>query len=223
MKPMALQMLYLVLDCYPKVGSDAFERFAGATVGCWVRADVCPAGLSADAFAREKLSHQGWSVVSTLVSEEVSSVTYADKIEGREHFEQAQLDGFVAHFYVRPRESIGEGGCRESSLAGALGSAGHEISHNGGVSLFSAQDRQWANGVTPDGDEFLPLWVTTDDAVGWLEFWPGYEPRAVTPEDLRSSGLLERVDAAGMWIALGVGRSLLTTCHSGWIMELVRT
>ena len=88
--------------------------------------------------------------------------------------------------------------------------------------MFSGPDGQWANGVISDGDEFVPLWVSEDDALGWLQGWPGYVLRTLTAEDLRTSEFLERIAAAEMWIALGVGESLLTMCHPAWVADVVR-
>lgn len=218
---MATQVIYLVMDCYPMTGSGVFRDFAGATVGCWVRSDICGGHPGTEVFARNRVSAAGWHVVRTLVCEEVSGTTYLNKSEGREYFEQAKTDGFVANFHVRARESIGETGDATENLSESLVRVADMIACDGGFSLFSGRERQWANGVTPAGDEFLPLWASAEDVAGWLEFWPGYEIRRVSTGELRSSGLLERVDVSVMWIALGIGKETLTMCHGAWLQERV--
>ena len=214
-------MVYLVLDCYPKIDSRFFERFAGGAAGCWVRKDICVAGQSAEALATDRLSEEGWAVVRSLLCEEVSAATYVTKVQGREYFEQAQIDGFVVNFHVVRRESVGEDDSPQSNVAQLLANAVYGVNLNGGVSLFSVQDRQWANGVTPDGNEFLPIWLAADDALRWRESWPGYELRALSLEELCSSDFLDQVDSEEMWIGIGVGGSLLTMCHAGWIRAVV--
>ena len=213
-------LIYIVVDCYPIVGTDAFRKFTGAAVGCWMRTDVCRDGADADALVKMKLSAVGWTVDRTLFREEVSSETDLSKSEGLEFFEQARLDGFVANLHVCARKSVGESDLDDEAVVEALVGLVAQIGRNGGVSLFSGPEGQWANGVTA-GDEFVPLWVSEDDALGWLPGWPGYVLRKLTPEDLRASGFLERIAAAEMWLALGVGKSLLTMCHPAWVREVV--
>ncbi|MBI5534805.1 MAG: hypothetical protein HY898_18915 [Deltaproteobacteria bacterium] len=221
MKPVASQAIYLVMDCYPMTDSGVFRDFAGAMVGCWVRSDVCGAHEHTEAFARRRVSAAGWRVVSTLVYEEVSSNTYVDKSDGREFFEQAEIDGFVAHFHVRAREFIGELGDTGDDVSESLVRAADSIAIGGGFSLFCERDGQWANGVTPQGDEFLPFWISAEDAAEWIEFWPDYEVRGLTADELLTSDLLGRINAAEMWVAVGIGKRGLLTCHSRWPLERV--
>lgn len=213
--------MYLVVDCYPTTEANGFRDFIGATVGCWVKPDVCAEWASVEDYARDKLHAAGWNVSRMLTCEEVSSETYANRSDGREYFEQAQLDGFVANLHVRARESIGGNGDISDDIPESLLRVADKMARDGAFSLLGGQVRQWANGVTPAGDEFVPLWASAEQVVGWLEAWPNYETKHISAKEL-CSGFLEQVDAAGMWIALGTGENVLTTCHCAWLLERVK-
>ncbi len=211
--------MYLVVDCYPRPGSRAFRSYAGAVARCWIRVDLCVGGAGVDAIAKQKLHAAGWDIARTLVRETVSSGTYADKHDGWEFFEQAQIDGFVAKFDVVPRGSIGNSDLDDDEAIAALGSIVGRIRTREAVSLYSARDQQWANGVTDAAGPFVPLWLTRYHALEWVKDWPGYDIRSVPGEAVSYSAFLEEINDADMWIGLGVGTSLLMMCHPIWIRD----
>jgi hypothetical protein len=63
----------------------------------------------------------GWQIRKVLMCENVSADTYEDSNDAREFFEQAEIDGFVAHFHRRVRESIWRRGRRRLQIAGGRG------------------------------------------------------------------------------------------------------
>lgn len=82
--------------------------------------------------------------------------------------------------------------------------AADAIARDGGFSLWHRRDEHWAIGLTPDGDEFLPLWVRADDVRDSLEAESDYEIKHMSADELRSSGILERIDADEAWVALAL-------------------
>jgi len=218
---MSDEMLYLVVDSYPRSGTDAFRSFAGAAVGCWIRFDLCAGGTTANTIVEQRLGAAGWSVARILARENVSSKTYLTKKEGRQFFDQARIDGFVANFHACARQIIGNCSVTEDEVNDALVELESHRIRRKSVSLYSNQHMQWANGTTGKGNEFVPLWFKQEDARAWLPSWPGYDLRNITQEDLRQSGFFERVNEANMWIGLGVGTSFLTICHPLWIKKLL--
>ncbi len=214
-------MRYVVVDCYPESGTDAFREFAGAAVGCWLRTDFGDDGAKVDTVVREKLLAAGWRVARTLECEDVTADTYAQRAEAREYFEQARLDGFVANFHVTARESVDATHVDARDVATALTNAAERIAQNGALSLYSSVAAQWANGVTPTGDEFVPLWLSEADASRWLEHWAGYDLRRLTPDALRAPGLLGKANDAEMWIGMGITEARLVTCHPIWLSDML--
>lgn len=213
-------VMYVVVDCYPSADSPHFRNCVSAAAGCWIRGDLAETDIVADELIRQKLSREGWSVARTLLREQVTAETYADKAEGRDYFRQALVDGFVAQFHVVSRQSVGDSELSDEAIAHALVDVAAAIGRDGATSLFSPSARQWANGVLGEGDEFLPLWVDAASAAAWLPDWPGYELRQVTKDELQNGRFLDEVRASDMSLALGVGKTLLTTCHPLWLKEI---
>ena len=217
---MVQSMQCLVFDCYPRFGSRCFEECACASVVCWIRTDACHAEGGPEIEARARLWAGGWGVVRTLSHDTVSEQTYASgNEEGRERFEQALIDGFVAQIHSVERESVVVAEPHAGLLAQALAATASTISRSGGVTLLSPSDGNLANGLTRNGAEYLPLWSSEEEAVNWAKRWPSFQPEHLSPYDL-SSYYLDQLNLEDMLVALGVD-GFLTTCHPGWIKALI--
>jgi hypothetical protein len=210
--------LYVITDCYPERGSVDFRTIAGAAVGCWLREDLFRDHGNIDLILEEKFRVIGWKVVRILQQEHVTSETYLDKRDGFQFFEQAQTDGFVANLQRVERELIGDA-IPFNEMTDLLDKALDAVVSRGAVSMFSEADQQWANGVTPRGDTFLPFWLNDEDTSRWLQHWPGYELQDLSVDELRGSDFLEQVNLEDMWIGLGVTPQVLVTCHPIWIRD----
>ncbi len=113
------EAIYVVADCYPTVGSEAFGDYAGGVANCWMRSDVCAGGAMAEAFARTRLSAAGWTVARVVLRERVSAETYASKAEERELLEEALRDGYFADIDAWERKVIGKGHLDNEEIAEA--------------------------------------------------------------------------------------------------------
>jgi hypothetical protein len=201
---------YIIVDAFPTVEGPHFERFAGAAVGCWIASDIS----DVDALIVTKLKEEGWDIGKVIDREVVSSETYKNKANGRTEFEQAVRGGFAAHVHRRAREtmvlddSLGPTPMREAS-AKAYREFLDQL-RTGACSLID--DEQWANGVSPDGDDFFPLWSNESEARTWRTRWPHTKPRLLSITDLLGpDGLLCKLDEENMWAAICVNGSLVTT------------
>src|SRR5262245_21694980 len=135
-------MLYVVVDCYPQPGSEAFRHFAAATARCWISADVCGCVEHVDGVVGEKLRSAGWNVARTLVREVAASGTYAAGSAERVFFDQAEIDGFVVHFDVFTRLSIGDTTLDDDNVVDALMNLPGKAGIQGGFSFYSDLDGQ---------------------------------------------------------------------------------
>jgi len=205
---------YLILDAYPDPKNEGLKQFLGATIGCWIRTDLCNSDETALAFAKEKL--QGfWIVACEIEQQIVSEKSYRnDKSGGGEFFRQSLIDGFVANIHRFIRETICiEDGDLDSSFKEQvdLSNLASRLIAKGCFSLYSRSDRQWANGVTPEGADFIPLWVGSRPSSRWVEFWPSYEPYPVTASEL--VGILQSFHLVDHWVGVAVSPSSLVTLH----------
>jgi hypothetical protein len=194
---------YVVADVFPTPDSDLFEGYAGAAAGCWVRGDLAgDEDADPTSVVRQQLADAGWQVAAILDRQSVSAESYADNPDGRQLFEQAQTDGVVVSLQLRRRERVGERGLPDGQLAAAFDEVSRLFARDGAYSLYSEADDEWANGVTEDGDEFVPLWKDWAGASRGIGRWPSYKVCKLTPDDL-SSGLLPAIHQAEMWAGIG--------------------
>lgn len=204
---------YTILDTYPCIESPHFEDYGGAVVGCWVTPKSIQSEDDLDRLIEEKLAEEGWEVSEKISSELVTTEDYRIKKDGREFFDQALVDDFAANIHRWPREVMllgdkeEEGVCSTVSYLQFL----EAIRSNGAVSLSSNEDRQWANGVSPNGGDFLPLWRSAAELDPWREFWPDHEIEALPVEQLGAGGFLAAVHDHEMSITICIGQCLVLT------------
>ncbi len=97
-----MRIFYVQFEAVPLPESREFEQCGGAYVNCWLKADSeAHAANLASASVREA----GWNVVAVEEEcREVNEAYYSENEEGREHFEQANLDGECYVFHQWPIE-----------------------------------------------------------------------------------------------------------------------
>ena len=205
---------YTVVDAYPGVETRHFEDFGGAVVGCWVTPQSIGSAEDLGRLIEARLADEGWEIAGTISSKLVTAEDYDGKTDGWDLFEQALTDDFVAQIHRWPREVIP---LREEAAEQGICSAARYLQFvealraKGALSLSSTEDEQWANGVSPNGGDFLPLWASESALTPWREYWPDHEIEALSMETLCAGGFLESVEDHEMLIALGIGQSLVLT------------
>lgn len=94
--------LYLVtIEAAPLSETEAFEQFGGAYVNVYITAATEDEALQT---AQEEITRSGWQCVSIENVLYVTRDDYVEDDEGREHFEQALVDGAVLVFNTFPPE-----------------------------------------------------------------------------------------------------------------------
>jgi len=199
---------HFVVDAFPHMEGQSFTEYAGAAIGCWVPVSADPP----EALIERNLLVEGWEVASVIEHAVVDSERYRTDDNGRSEFEQALLLGFAAHIHGREREVllVNEVGHAAETLMADYPKAVRQLSR-GGYSFYSSAEGAWANGVTPDGDDFLPIWTDARDASAWAMHWPSYAVTAISvSEFLGSDGVLAGIASEDMWAAFGIGDALVT-------------
>jgi len=209
-KPMLGCAHYLILDAYPDPRNKEAQQFLGATIGCWLKMDFATSEEDAEAIARDKL--KGLWVVSDVVDYQIvdENCYQADNNDGIDFFRQCLVDGFVANIHHYPRETVSVGNSHDETQLNLLQTAAL-LNDQGCVSLYSTLDKQWANGVTPEGVDFIPLWVGSDPPSPWLDYWPDYESYKITANELIA--LLPSFQTIDCWVGLGTSFSSLVMVH----------
>src|SRR5215510_8049317 len=203
-----MQVRYEIVDAYPLFGSDAFRPYSSAAIGCWLREDLLASDEDAKDHVRGRIRDAGWGVAKSVRVEQVSDETYANKSSGRDMFEQSKTDGYVAMFHLRRRELLGNRFAANRilrdyvSIVNTLQDKGAFIFTNGG---------DLAKTLTPDGDEFVPIWTSLpsdNSPLGLRQYTAKLSP----PSDLLDA--LRIMIDRDLYCGLGQGDGLVV-CHPG--------
>lgn len=213
---MSVKAYFLVLNAYPvdpRLGPDAP---GGAVISCWVRSDTVSSTDDAIVLATRRVKME-WTITHCIDSDLVSRNDYRrEDNDGREFFEQSLQDGFVASVHIWPREVIEPSGDTKLVLLSR-----NTISHNRDANwyhLVSKSDGQWANGVTPSDEAFVPLWLKLPPSSTWREFWPEHDLEIITVDELRS-GILPSLAEESMYVGLSLANSCMPILHASELLD----
>ena len=93
----------LIYVAHPRPSHRDYGVVDGAFATCWV---LEPVYAAADIVAREHLSEVGWDIDEADEHILVTDATCPPGSDGREYFEQAQIDGLVTVFYTWPAGTL---------------------------------------------------------------------------------------------------------------------
>jgi hypothetical protein len=94
-----IPMQYLIIDAAQDPTFSHEIVFGGAMVGCWIKNQT---KKNAYLIAKGWIEHQGWVPLSLEDQQPVSEEDYKHKADGKQHFEQALIDGEVFVFHTFP-------------------------------------------------------------------------------------------------------------------------
>jgi hypothetical protein len=94
------KMYFSVVEASPKKGTEAFARYGGAHIACWVNTVDWTTG-------REKvvslIEGNGWMVKSVQEEKTISAEDYRSDDQSMQLFRQALTDGEVCVIYTFPK------------------------------------------------------------------------------------------------------------------------
>ncbi len=85
-------------------------------------------------------------------------------------------------------------------------------------SLFSKQANQFANGVTPNGEEFLPLWSSKNLVKNWTKDFLAYELEPISLVRFREA-IAEELNVSSMMIGVGSVEDQMLMVHPKLILD----
>jgi hypothetical protein len=191
-----------LIHVLPARESRRFEESVCAYAVCWIPVALKESEAEARGHAVSMLNGEGWEIARVHDHQLVSDTSYAANDAGREEYEQAIADGFVASMNTVEREVF----CiDDAELPGARTAASYasfvDKLTGGAWSLFSAGD-DVASCSFPDDAAYVPLWASSGEALACAGEWPEHHVKAVSPPELHA--LLARLhrDETGMVIGL---------------------
>ena len=217
-----METYYAIVEAYPKFESEEFSVYCSAAIGCWVRKDLVDSLERLEQFIGDKILEESPWCPTHFVEVRVLS---AEEEQGHELFEQALVDGFAARVHRVEKEVI-QPNCVPDDVPfdetwDLYDDFVRRLSRDGGVSFLRADLKQYANGVSPNGGEFLPLWVSRTYAREWLPDFPGHEEEKLSAGEL-CEWLLPAVDAEDMLIGAGIAEKTIVTLHPLWLRDMIR-
>lgn len=94
-------MYFTIVEAIPEKASEAFDKYGGAHVACWINSDDWN---KAQGKAIALVLNSGWHVKKIVEEKSVSPESYSSSDEAVKYFEQALVDGEVCVFYTFPKD-----------------------------------------------------------------------------------------------------------------------
>jgi hypothetical protein len=92
-------MYFAVIEASPKHGTDAFNRYEGAHIACWINTAELAAGRKQ---AISLVGRSGWFVKAVKEERILSAEDCPRREGGMQYFNQALVDGEVCVIYTFP-------------------------------------------------------------------------------------------------------------------------
>jgi len=200
-------MWHVLLDCYPAVGSDSFEEYAFAAIGCFVADSHAPDPDFARRVASTAVTEKGWSVVESIEITRIEDDSEDDAIR-RRLLSAARRDGLAFDFHRVPRQRVpGHQAARGLTLA--FTSAITALATGAFTYVGSKGEQAWGY----IGDEpFFPLWTDVKAAARSADEWPSCQIAMIEIDQL-ADYLRERYVDEERMLALGFIDNTMTTFH----------
>lgn len=205
-------MHYLILDAYPTPNGELIEQYFGAYVGCWVKPSLANTIEQAYSHAKEELEQNTeWRVVGLEEHCKVDDKTYlSPEKPGYQYYQQCLIDGFVACIHTCPHEVI-QTLDEPDGFQMTIMQAAQYLAQEGATTLYSEAQNQWANGVSPNGENFVPIWPGAEPPKHYFKDWVDYSIDE-QPIDHLLSNLVE-IHKIEHCVGLGTNMGTLTTVH----------
>lgn len=185
------------------------DNFSSAAISVWIRSADEPISAEHAEGIISKLSSEGWVIASELTE------WSKEPADSNEFVDQALLDGFVARVHrVETEHVLLFSDSKESaSTKKQLSDFVEKVRETGLLfSLYSQKHDQYANGVSPAGGDFLPLWSTKEEIENWMPDYPTYQ---ITEIDLNTAKnwILPELQSQTMSVAMGCNDDELILVH----------
>ncbi len=199
----------ITYDVFPQLNSKLFGKFSCAIMHVYTRT---ARDLAFDKIIEETVVTEGWEIVSVIHE------THIHEKNNRDIAKEVNRHGVVIHFERVAIEQIflGDSNGKEDGII-----IPNELKHflqNIEVheymlhSLYSDAHGQYANGISPNGEKFLPMWTSEKRATNWMCDFPEYFPVSISAENYEQS-MAKALLESNMLIAVEASKSQLVTAH----------
>jgi hypothetical protein len=185
------------------------DSYSSAAISVWISVEdqVAPTEHSDEIIS--ELRSEGWVIASELTD-------WSQQPSGSNEFvDQALLDGFVARIHRVETEHIllFSDSKKSISMTEQLSGFIKNVEETGMLfSLYSNEHNQYANGVSPLGGDFLPLWSSKEAIENWISDYPTYQITEIDLNTVRTL-ILPKLQSETMTAAMGCGDDELILVH----------
>jgi uncharacterized protein DUF2750 len=198
----------LSLDVYPSLESDLADKYSCAIIDAYVSPTNNLNLQKTIENVTDIVFDEGWIVASVICSEEVSE---AD-VMGRSR--EIYQNGYSFSVNRIKTEWIWLWEQTASTKVSNEIRKFLDISNQKGeiFTLYSEKHKQYANGVTHNGDEFIPFWISGELARNWMPHYDSYEPCRFSVLKY-TEWMFPKLIQNQMLIAVGTGDDFVITAH----------
>lgn len=196
-------------DCFPDFDGELADSYSYAAISVWISVEdeVAPAEHYDEIIA--ELKSAGWVVASELTE-------WSQEPSGSNEFvDQVLLDGFVARIHRVEIEHVllFSDSKKSTSMTKQLSGFVEKVEETGLLfSLFSDKHDQYANGVSPLGNDFLPLWCSKEAIENWMPDYPTYQIREIDLNTV-ANVILPKLQTKSIDAAIGCSDDELILVH----------
>lgn len=213
-----LEFIKLSFETYPSLHGEWKDHYSCAVVEVII-SPFKDFGLEVNSqIASQLLTEEGWTVVERISS---TAVTHD---ELRELAEEVLQNGYA--FMVNRVETVQMflSDIVETPPSSKVLKKLSEVFLGAGelYSLYSEEEGQFANGVTPNGEEFLPIWSSKKLSRLWITHYESYSPRSISLS-LYKEWIFPELMRCDMLLAVGCSDSHIATVHPKVLLDLVDT
>jgi hypothetical protein len=209
-------MWHVILDCYPAVGSDEFERTALAAVSCWIADTKATDADFALRVARDELGTHGWVVVDSI---EIRRVDLSEdrSVAQQAFLHRANLNGMAFEFHLVARRLV-PGHEKPKDLTLAYTSAITSLVNGAFTYLGPKGEQAWGY---LDEEPFFALWTSSEAAARCSHQWPSCQLALIELDQL-TDFLREQYADEERMVALGFEDDSMLMFHPLAIADAAR-
>lgn len=203
-----------ILDTYPSLNGKQIDGYSCAVVKAYIAPEK-NLGTEGNLWEiSDQLFDEGWVVASIIDSTEIMENDIGELAS------EVVANGYAfdVNRVVVERVYRAEKLHEISSLTEITNFINAISTANEMYSLFSRKDNQFANGLTPNGEEFLPLWASKNLVKNWTTDFLDYELETISLARFREA-VAEQMNVSSMMIGVGSVEDQMLMVHPKLILD----
>lgn len=212
----------LSFDVYPDLKSEIAYEYSSGVIQTYIAPGVFSDFTSAGEYLTPIIHEEGWKISKTIDAIELDKGTLGKKLREIENekflFEVTRVPIEIISYHDQCLISLNS--IDPPSII--IDAVSRFDSQKMLFTLFSEDADQYANGVSPNGEEFLPIWHSALEAEKWRIAFQGYTTSKILAHQYHQK-IRPELNRLSMLVAINASAECLLTVHPDAIFELNRS